>query len=450
LRIVAGVPSPPEVAEDWVLGLIPGELFSLALDRLGYLGKPLLLIALVGMQMVAGVLLFGLIWCQLPPRAQPSLAGRRRAIELTVGGLGGLVSLAALGQLVRAGLEPIGSTIAEPLAPPQAGDADLDAAASDLDPAAAAPQPAAPSLSLPTGVSPAITPTPSFYIVSKNFVDPVVQAEGWSLEVNGLVERPLRLSYAELQELPVVEVERTLECISNPIGGPQISNAVWRGVPLNDLLDRVGVQPEVTEAVFRSADNYLEHLPLEHLRRGTTLLVHTINGEPLPPKHGFPLRLLTTGLYGMKNPKWLRSIELTDGVERGYWERRGWTPTAPIRTMARIDVPKVSQQIREPELAVGGIAFAGDRGIQRVEVSPDEGRTWLTAEHEAGRPGSTWTRWAARLVLPDRSPRQLMVRATDGLGEVQDSAVRRTFPSGGSGYHRVLVEWSDETAGGGQ
>ena len=446
LRIVAGVPSPPEVAEDWVLGLIPGELFSLALDRLGYLGKPLLLIALVGLQVVAGVLLVGLIWCQLAPRARPSSAGRRRAIELLVGGVGGLVSLAALGQLVRAGLEATASTIAEPSTPPHAVDSDLDAAGSDPAPAAAGPQPAAPALSLPRGVSPAIIPTPSFYIVSKNFVDPVVQAEGWSLEVSGLVERPLTLSYPELLQLPAVEVERTLECISNPIGGPQISNAVWRGVPLLELLDRVGVQPDVTEAVFRSADNYLEHLPFEHLRRGTTLLVHTINGEPLPPKHGFPVRLLTTGLYGMKNPKWLRSVELTDRVERGYWERRGWTPTAPIRTMARIDVPKVNQRVSRPELDAGGIAFAGERGIQRVEVSLDEGQTWLPAENEPDRPPSTWTLWAAHLVLPDRSPRQLMVRATDGQGEVQESAVRRTFPSGGSGYHRVLVEWADEPA----
>jgi DMSO/TMAO reductase YedYZ molybdopterin-dependent catalytic subunit len=445
LRVIAGVPSPPELAEDWVLGLIPGELFSLALERLGYAGKPLLLIALVGVQLIAGILLFGVVGSRLYPRTPAWSASRRRAVQLIISGVGGLVSLAALGELVRAGLEPTGSATAKPSVRPQAGELDLDVAAPDPAPAtAAAPPPAAPALSLPPGVSPAITPTRSFYIVSKNFVDPVVQAEGWSLEITGLIERPLTLSYVELLGLPAVEVERTLECISNPIGGPEISNAVWRGVPLLDLFDRVSVLPEATEAVFTSADKYLEHLPLEHLRQGSTLLVHTINGEPLPPRHGFPVRLLTTGLYGMKNPKWLRSIELTNRVERGYWERRGWTATAPIRTTARIDVPRVNQRVSQPELDVGGIAFAGERGIQRVEVSLDEGQTWTPAEHEPDRLPSTWTRWGARLALPDRSPRQLMVRATDGHGELQDSAVRRTFPSGGSGYHRVLVEWADE------
>jgi DMSO/TMAO reductase YedYZ molybdopterin-dependent catalytic subunit len=493
LRALAGVPSLPEMVEDGILALIPGEVFSLALDRLGYLGKPVLLVGLVGVLLATGVagaaLLLRLVWLRLPASgrlawlafgvavgsglgavlaiglSQPAIqvvpfvvyglvlgalapvrpgvtlrdaAGRRRSIELIVGGLGALATAVSLDQLIGTGLEAVGSAPdASPAPEPAVAGVPSD------QPAASIAPPPPPGAALPTGVSPAITPTPSFYIVSKNFVDPVVQAEGWSVELGGLVERPLTLSYPELLDLPAVEVERTLECISNPIGGPQISNAIWRGVPLDDLLERVGVLPEATEAVFSSVDNYLEHLTLEHLRRGTTLLVHTINGEPLPPRHGFPVRLLTTGLYGMKNPKWLRKIELTDRLERGYWERRGWTPTAPIRTMARIDVPRVSQRVSQPDLIVGGIAFAGDRGIQRVEVSLDEGRTWIVAEHETDRPPSTWTRWAARVVLPDRSSRQLMVRATDGLGEVQDSAVRRTFPSGGSGYHRVLVEWAE-------
>jgi DMSO/TMAO reductase YedYZ molybdopterin-dependent catalytic subunit len=237
-----------------------------------------------------------------------------------------------------------------------------------------------------------------------------------------------------------VEVERTLECISNPIGGRQISNGTWRGVPFGHLLELANARPEVTEVAFTSADNYREHLPIDKVRDPDTLLVHTLNGEPLTPKHGFPARVLTTGLYGMKNPKWVRTIELVDRAERGYWERRGWTPTAPIRTMARIDVPRVSQRVSSRELVVGGIAFAGERGIQRVEVSLDEGQTWSPAQHESDRPASVWVRWVARIRLPGPDPVQLMVRAVDGQGDVQDATVRRSFPSGASGYHRVLIE----------
>lgn len=287
---------------------------------------------------------------------------------------------------------------------------------------------------------PRIVPIEQFYVVSKNAKDPVVAVDGWSLEISGLVDRPVTVSYAELLSLPVRVVERTLSCISNPIGGREIGNTVWAGVPLDDLLALAGARPEAAELVFTSVDRYVEHLPLAKIREGTTLLVHTMNGQPLPPRHGFPARVLTTGRYGMKNPKWVRRIDVAAGPEPGYWERLNWSPTAPVRTTARIDVPSPGQRLTLAEFVAGGIAFAGDRRIQRVEVSLDLGNTWTPADLEPSPSPLTWVRWAASLVLPGPGQFQVMARAIDGGGQVQDPTVMRSFPSGSSGYHRVLVE----------
>jgi len=258
----------------------------------------------------------------------------------------------------------------------------------------------APGTPIPPGVVPRIVPIEQFYVVSKNAKDPVVAVDGWSLEISGLVDRSVTMSYAELLSLPVRVVERTLSCISNPIVGREIGNTVWAGVPLDDLLELAGARPEAAELVFTSVDKYVEHLPLAKIRERLTLLVYTMKGQPLPPSHGFPVRILTTGRYGMKNPKWVRRIEVAAGPEPGYWERRNWSPTAPVRTMARIDVPSPGQRLTTAEFVAGGIAFAGDRGIQRVEASLDLGTTWtqpISSRHPHRLPGSDGPpRWCCR------------------------------------------------------
>ena len=208
----------------------------------------------------------------------------------------------------------------------------------------AAPAPELAQTMIPDSVVPLLTPNADFYVISKNFIDPSVAADSWQLEIGGLVARPLSLSYTDLLALPAQSEVVALECISNPVGGELLSSTVWTGVPLKLLLEQAGVDPSATTVVFGAADTYTESHPLEAALRQTTLVVYLMNGEPLPFQHGFPARLLVPGHYGMKNPKWLRTIALQAGGYVGYWGQRGWNPDTPIKTTARIDTPASGSQ----------------------------------------------------------------------------------------------------------
>src|SRR5262249_20843475 len=150
--------------------------------------------------------------------------------------------------------------------------------------------------------------------------------------------------------------------------------------PLSQLIGSLGVQPEATAIIFRSADNYYESFPLDVALVPGVLLAHTMNGVPLPDKHGFPLRLILPGRYGVKNPKWITRIELAAEPIEGYWVRRGWDAEGLVQTVARIDTPQNNANLTGSHLEVGGVAFAGGRGIARVEASVDGGTTWRDAD----------------------------------------------------------------------
>jgi len=293
---------------------------------------------------------------------------------------------------------------------------------------------------IPPGVSDEITPNDRFYIVSKNFNDPRVTADKWSLEVSGLVAQPQRFSYAEILALPTMSHYTTLECISNTLGGKLMSNALWTGVPLAQLLGNLGVQPTAQAIIFRSADNYYESFPLELALAPGVLLAHTMNGTPLPDKHGFPLRLILPGRYGVKNPKWITRIELAAEPIEGYWVRRGWDREALVQTVARIDTPMNSASVVGPRLEVGGVAFAGSRGISRVEASLDGGTTWREAGTRAPLGSSTWVQWAVEWDDEPPGTYHVLARATDGTGALQMPAETGSFPLGATGYHRASVD----------
>jgi DMSO/TMAO reductase YedYZ molybdopterin-dependent catalytic subunit len=289
------------------------------------------------------------------------------------------------------------------------------------------------------GLSPRLTPNARFYVVNEELLYPDVDPATWRLEVRGLVDRPFSMSYRELRAMPAVEQFQTLECISNKVGGKLISNARWRGVPMSALLDRAGVRPGAIEVVSRSVDGYADSLPLADATRPTTLVAVGMNGHVLPREHGFPARLLAPGYYGMKQPKWLGSIEVVDRPFEGYWEVRGWVKRAVVKTMSRID----TAQEGPPEgnvLTVAGVAFAGDRGISRVEVSADGGVTWNDAQLETELSPFSWRRWRYRFRLPARVEVRIGVRATDGTGAVQTGVVTPPEYSGSTGHHEVIVE----------
>jgi len=287
------------------------------------------------------------------------------------------------------------------------------------------------------GLSPEITPTEDHYQVSKNVVNPKLRADRWRFEIGGLVEAPQVLTLEDLKALPAVERPSTLICVSNPVGGRLVGNSVWTGVRLRDLLELAGVRPEATELVLRAADNYSDSFPLDAALYEETILAYLQNGEPLTPDHGFPARLLVPGIYGMKNVKWLTRIELVDQDYQGYWQKRGWSDRAVVRTMSRIDTG-VATPTGDGRVAVGGVAFAGRRGIRAVEVSFDDGATWESAELKPPASRITWALW--RYVWKaEPGTYRLTVRATDGEGRVQDPTPRPPLPDGATGYHRRKV-----------
>jgi DMSO/TMAO reductase YedYZ molybdopterin-dependent catalytic subunit len=289
------------------------------------------------------------------------------------------------------------------------------------------------------GLSPEVTPAGKFYTISKNLFDPTVKAQTWTLSVYGAVETPLRLSLDELKALPAYEAYVTFACISNEIGGPLISNARWKGVSLRTLLERAKLKADVRKVVLRADDGYSTGIPLERCWRPETFLAYEMNGDPLPAQHGFPLRAVIPGYYGMKQPKWLTAIEIVVHDYQGYWEERGWADEAVVKTLSRIDAPAHRSQVPVHGAPVGGIAFAGDRGISKVEYSSDGGATWQDAMLKPTLSPYAWRLWMGTLVLPAEGAYLLAVRATDGQGKLQEGRVTEPLPDGASGYHKLRV-----------
>jgi DMSO/TMAO reductase YedYZ molybdopterin-dependent catalytic subunit len=286
------------------------------------------------------------------------------------------------------------------------------------------------------GLALEVTPAKDFYLVSKNAFDPEVDATRWRLEIAGMVETPMTLTYADLKSLPAAEQYATLCCISNEVGGDLIGNALWRGVRLKDLLQKAGLRPGVVDIALRASDDYLDSIPLERAMQDGTLLVYEMNGEPLTPAHGFPLRLLVPGIYGMKNVKWITRLEAIDYDLKGYWQRRGWDDRAEYKTMSRIDAPAGKVK---GEASIAGIAFAGDRGVSKVEVSTDGGATWELAAIKPALSAFTWVLWQKRWTPQMAGKHRLIVRATDGRGSLQTPQYAPPEPSGSSGYDAKTI-----------
>ena len=490
IRAVAGIPSPPESMADPATLVMPPELFALTLSLLGFLAKPLLVVALLTLQiLLAGAVgtayvlfrrtipgIVGLLrdaamltlaastgaWLAFLPLVGKGLFGaddpagagshviaalltngvyslvlvlnlRSMTDEVDAGeragwiaspsrrrllaqlGVGAIAIIAGGGILLQRSLRSFGNSVLEPI----------------------------------RGMPSEVTSNDRFYVVSKNIyspmldptrlADPVLEAGDWRLEVKGLVERPLTLSYEQLRALPAVEQYYTLCCISNPIGGSLIGNALWKGVPLKAVLDLAGVKPGVRKVVLRCADKYSESITWEKANRDSNLIALEMNGETLPIEHGFPARLLVPNLYGIKNVKWLTEIEPVDHDFQGYWQLRGWTDEAVIQTMSRINVPNRFSNLRAGDTGAGGIAFAGSRGIARVEISSDEGKSWTAATVKRALSPYTWVLWTADWTAQSAGTHQLRVRATDGTGQVQTAEITGKLPDGATGHHTVTI-----------
>ena len=290
-------------------------------------------------------------------------------------------------------------------------------------------------------LSPAITPNDDFYVISKNFVDPDPdRGNDWSIRIDGAVTKKLTLSRADLEAMPRQTFVSTLTCISNPVGGPLIGTAEWVGTPLAGILRMAGVSSGAVKVILEGEDGYTDSIPIERAMAPEPAVVWTMNAEPMPRLHGMPVRLIVPGLYGIKNVKWLTRITVSTEEYEGYWQQRSWTDTAIIKTSSRIDMPGERGVVASGMIDVGGVAFAGDRGIQAVEVSTDGGDTWTeaTIAENPSPAGLSWVVWTMEWVAKPGTY-DLVVRAIDGTGERQTDEQAPELPDGASGWHRITV-----------
>ena len=291
-----------------------------------------------------------------------------------------------------------------------------------------------------------ITPNELFYCVTKNVVDPRVDVDLWHLELNGLVKNPSTWRFDDLLGLETKEQETTLMCISNGLDAGLISNAVWKGFPLRNLLDRAIPLSGAARVRFQGVDNYTDTIPLNKALQPTTLLAYEMNGAELPDRHGYPLRLIVPGYFGEKHVKWLTRIEVTGANAKGFYEAQGWGPDFVAPTRSRIDVPDAWSTISLGKLngpiEVKGIAYGGDRSISRVEFSSDGGKSWRDTEIYYSGGNLAWSLWKIEWMPAAASDYSLVVRATDGEGHVQKWNEDRGPFSGTAGLHEIGVQVS--------
>jgi len=275
------------------------------------------------------------------------------------------------------------------------------------------------------------------YVVDKAISTPQVNADAWSLSVEGFVDEAGDYTLEDLVTHPEArDMTVTTACISNIVGGNLISTVDWRAVPVRALLEEAGVGPEAVDIVTRAEDGYTEALPWDVVReRDDVVIAVGMDGGTLPRQHGFPARLLVPGRYGMKSTKWVRSLRVESSDHAAYWEKRGWDEEAVVNTLSYVR----AIQRRGDRIGVGGVAYAGRRNVARVEVSVDDGETWADATLEEPPSPHAWRRWRHVVERPDRGPIDVQVRATDGDGNTQTSERTGPHPGGSTGWHTISV-----------
>jgi DMSO/TMAO reductase YedYZ molybdopterin-dependent catalytic subunit len=291
------------------------------------------------------------------------------------------------------------------------------------------------------GITPFFTSNNSFYRVDTDLVLPQVSPESWTLKIDGMVDRELEFTFAELLKMPLTENDMTLVCVSNSVGGTYSGNAKWLGVPLGGLLRKAGVKAGADQVLSAATDGMTISTPIPTiLDTEGALLAVGMNGQPLPIAHGFPARMLVPGLYGyVSATKWVTKLTVTTfAARKAYWTQRGYTAQAPIKTESRIDVPKPLAQVKAGHVTVAGVAWAPAKGIAAVEVNVDNG-PWHQATLAAVDSIETWRQWMWDWDATTPGLHTLQVRATDKSGYTQTSARAQIFPNGASGWDSTVV-----------
>ena len=309
-------------------------------------------------------------------------------------------------------------------------------------PAPAKPAPAVPAgvQSKAPGVTPWLTPNNDFYRIDTALSVPEINAQDWELRIHGLVEQEVRLSFQDLLDADLIESHVSLTCVSNPVGGNLAGNAKWLGMPIRDVLKMARPKEGADMVLSTSIDGFSASTPLEVLQDDRdAMLAIGMNGEALPLEHGYPVRMVVPGLYGFVSAtKWVVDLEVTRFADsKAYWTQRGWSERGPIKTMARVEVPKSFAKVPAGRVAIGGTAWAQTRGITKVEVQIDS-EPWTEAVLSDEASLITWRQWSLDWDATP-GPHYIKVRATDGKGEVQTDKRADPVPDGASGWQSVMV-----------
>jgi DMSO/TMAO reductase YedYZ molybdopterin-dependent catalytic subunit len=292
---------------------------------------------------------------------------------------------------------------------------------------------------------PILTPSENLFVAQYDRRrTPLIDAANWRLQVEGLVAQPLTLTLDEVRALPALDAMWALACISNPAGGDLVGNVRVTGADLTEVLRRVGVRDEATFVTLTGADGYVTSVALDWLRQPGVMLAYAMNGEPLTAAHGFPLRLVIPGVYGQKQPRWITHITLADHEALGFWESRGYSRVAEVKTSAIIHAPTDGSEIvAGSAIYVQGVALAGRRRITAVELQVDDGE-WFAAQIVPPPSDAPfgWTQWFATWTPPAAGPYRLGVRATDesGFVQVREADERLSAaPDGSDAIHRITI-----------
>jgi len=468
--------SPVVAIAQMAIRLTPGQVAEPIIGAVGTADKPLAIVSVV----IAMILLGGVVggwWRTHRVRALAGvvvLVGLAAAAVLTrpYGSVGGVVACLVggatlIGVLALLQLEPVRTEDAEAtpavsrrrmlrlvaavaIATAVAGTAgellasrrrrrrDLDQLRDSLELSTSrAPTPPGVDLKVP-GQEPWRTSNRAFYRIDTALSPPLIDPAEWQLRIHGMVDREITVSYQDLLDRGLRNEWITLCCVSNPVGGDLISNTVFSGVPMTQLLDEVGVQPGADMLLSTSEDGWTCGTPLAAITDGrNAMLALGMDGVPLPVEHGFPVRQVVPGLYGyVSATKWVTDWEITRFDEaEAYWTQRGWSALGPVKTQSRIDVPRGN--VDAGKIPVAGVAWAQHTGIAKVEVRVDEG-TWHTAELASVPSEDTWVQWRWEWdARPGRH--RLEVRATDKSGYTQTSERADVVPDGATGHHGVDI-----------
>jgi DMSO/TMAO reductase YedYZ molybdopterin-dependent catalytic subunit len=306
-------------------------------------------------------------------------------------------------------------------------------------PATLAKLPPGVNLDVP-GISPFVTSNSAFYRVDTAISLPQVDPSSWQLRIHGMVEREITLTFDELIKRPLIEDYITLCCVSDPVQGPYIGNALWLGTKLSSLLREAGIKAGADQLMCTSIDGFTSGTPVETVMDGRdALLAVAMNGTALPVAHGFPARMVVPGLYGyVSATKWVTDINVTTFAGNyAYWAQRGWSQQAPIKTECRIDVPTGDNQLKTGRTAIAGVAWAQHKGIDAVHVRVDKG-PWNQATLAVVPGIDTWRQWSWQWDAPGGN-HTIEARATDATGYTQTSVFEDVEPNGASGYPMVQV-----------